>query len=183
MFNRLLRFFRSCLFLSSLASAEIALNVIHDQQVESWKAEAKRRSDIKRAQAAEKRAARELAEAQRVAFLKSMFYQVYTRDSGRCWLCGCRVPHWTTLTDADTLTKGTLDHIIPVSKGGPDSLPNLRLAHQHCNEVRDTLPPKEGWIKLKDFAAKLDPTLKAYSYAPASFYKPNPVQEKMRRAA
>ena len=32
--------------------------------------------------------------------------------------------------------RATLDHIVPRSKGGADTLENLQLAHAHCNKVK-----------------------------------------------
>lgn len=28
------------------------------------------------------------------------------------------------------------DHIIPIARGGPDTLDNLQAAHRHCNQVK-----------------------------------------------
>lgn len=54
---------------------------------------------------------------------------VLVRDGGRCWLCG-------------KLGATTIDHVIPRSLGGPDTLDNLRAAHGSCNSARGTkLPP------------------------------------------
>lgn len=51
------------------------------------------------------------------------------RDGGVCWLCG--KPGATTV-----------DHVVPRSLGGPDTLANLRAAHGSCNSARGTrLPP------------------------------------------
>lgn len=45
----------------------------------------------------------------------------------------------------------SLDHILPVSKGGTDFLDNLRLAHRKCNMDRSAAPsdnkPKHGWLE------------------------------------
>lgn len=39
------------------------------------------------------------------------------------------------------------DHVVPRSKGGPDSLENLRPAHRSCNSQRGDMPLSE-WRKL-----------------------------------
>lgn len=58
--------------------------------------------------------------------------EIYQRDGGRCALCYGRVP-------ADFGFKvsypraPTLDHIIPLSKGGKHSRCNVQLAHLGCN--------------------------------------------------
>ncbi|ARB11536.1 HNH endonuclease [Pectobacterium phage vB_PatM_CB7] len=44
-----------------------------------------------------------------------------------CYVCG------------QAITKesfATLEHIIPVSKGGTDNMDNLALSHQKCNQLR-----------------------------------------------
>lgn len=53
--------------------------------------------------------------------------QAIRRDGGRCAYC-----HGP---GADTA-----DHIIPRSKGGPDTLDNLQAAHRVCNSRRGTRP-------------------------------------------
>ena len=65
--------------------------------------------------------------------------RVFERDTWVCWLCGM-----PTLPDkAKTLgTRSphpmapTLDHVVPVSKGGEHSESNLRCAHFMCNALR-----------------------------------------------
>ena len=32
--------------------------------------------------------------------------------------------------------EATADHIVPISKGGPDTLTNLQLAHERCNSLK-----------------------------------------------
>lgn len=59
--------------------------------------------------------------------------RVYERDGYVCWLCGEKVrldvsPHANTAA--------SLDHVIPVSKGGKWSMENLRTAHRSCNDAR-----------------------------------------------
>lgn len=56
---------------------------------------------------------------------------VAERDGWICWLCGERVD-----PRARGRRRATRDHVIPRSKGGPDALSNLRLAHFNCNTRR-----------------------------------------------
>lgn len=51
---------------------------------------------------------------------------VYQRDGGLCGICGGEVAR------ADQ----SIDHIVPLSKGGPHTYANLRLAHVNCNKRR-----------------------------------------------
>lgn len=48
------------------------------------------------------------------------------RDGYICGLCGQSVPPQVV----------DIDHIIPRSKGGPDTLENVRVTHAHCNRSR-----------------------------------------------
>lgn len=55
---------------------------------------------------------------------------VYAKTNGKCWLC------WQDLKFEEM----TLDHIIPVSKGGGNDRKNLMPAHLKCNQERkDTM--------------------------------------------
>lgn len=49
------------------------------------------------------------------------------RDGLVCRLCGGSIDHMRDVT---------VDHIVPVSRGGTDRLDNLQLAHERCNQVR-----------------------------------------------
>jgi hypothetical protein len=53
---------------------------------------------------------------------------VYERDGGICHICGKRV----------SVKSFTLDHLIPVARGGPHVATNLRVAHKVCNSRRGT---------------------------------------------
>lgn len=61
--------------------------------------------------------------------------EIAERDAWRCHLCGGSVPDRPySARDKDP----TLDHLIPVSKGGPHTRSNVALAHNRCNwERRD----------------------------------------------
>lgn len=65
---------------------------------------------------------------------------LFRRDSGVCHICGKQCD-WNDYTQTDTaFIAGNLypsvDHIIPVSRGGADSWSNVMLAHRICNSVR-----------------------------------------------
>lgn len=59
--------------------------------------------------------------------------QVAERDGWKCHLCGRQVN--PKLTDPDPRS-ATIDHLVPVSAGGLDELPNVALAHRSCNCAR-----------------------------------------------
>lgn len=58
--------------------------------------------------------------------------EIMARDAGRCQLCGRKV--------AKTLPphplSPTLDHIVPLSRGGAHEPRNVQLAHWRCNVRR-----------------------------------------------
>lgn len=66
--------------------------------------------------------------------------KLYKRDNGICWLCGL-VCDWNDCThDGNTFITGnfypSIDHVIPLSKGGLHAWTNIKLAHRHCNTIK-----------------------------------------------
>lgn len=51
-----------------------------------------------------------------------------------CYICG---------EPFEKMKDITLDHHVPVSKGGDNSLTNLRLAHSNCNQLKGCMTPEE----------------------------------------
>lgn len=51
---------------------------------------------------------------------------IYNRYKGRCAICGRFVPY----------DEFTIDHIIPLAKGGDNAMENLQCAHSWCNYVK-----------------------------------------------
>lgn len=75
---------------------------------------------------------------------------LFRRDSGVCHICGKQCD-WNDCTQTGTaFIAGNLypsvDHIIPVSKGGADQWSNVRLAHRICNSKRGNNLPL-SWLK------------------------------------
>ena len=72
---------------------------------------------------------------------------LYKRDGGVCYLCGLHCIYDDYVTRGDTFIAGdwypSIDHVIPLAKGGQHSWDNVRLAHRRCNSLKsDTeLPP------------------------------------------
>lgn len=63
---------------------------------------------------------------------------LYKRDNGKCWLCG----ELTSLDDATVSEQGafiagdyypSIDHVVPLAKGGAHTWDNVKLAHRICN--------------------------------------------------
>ena len=62
--------------------------------------------------------------------------EVYSKSGLVCHLCGASIP--TQASYPNPFTR-SVDHIIPVSKGGSDGLDNLAPAHLKCNSDRGNL--------------------------------------------
>lgn len=71
------------------------------------------------------------AKMRKVPFEKIDRKLVYLKDDGICGICG------NPLEMSDL----TLDHIIPISKGGGHVYANVHSAHRICNIRRGTRPP------------------------------------------
>lgn len=70
--------------------------------------------------------------------------KVIERDDGICYICGCRTSKddhyysrgWFTIGDSYP----TIDHVIPLARGGTHTWDNVRLACRRCNsEKRDSV--------------------------------------------
>ena len=75
-----------------------------------------------------------------------------------CGICGRPVDFDKNFPDP---WSATLDHIIPVQKGGdPASLENLQLAHLQCNRIKSTklvaLQVKEKSVDNRDLPLSMD---------------------------
>lgn len=60
-------------------------------------------------------------------------WRVFVRDRWLCWLCGGKVARGRRHPYPDA---PTLDHVVPLSRGGDHSYENVRLAHSRCNVGR-----------------------------------------------
>ena len=58
---------------------------------------------------------------------------IYKRDGGHCHICG----------KAAERPVGSLDHLVPLSHGGPHEPLNVRLAHRSCNSSRGNHGPAQ----------------------------------------
>lgn len=62
---------------------------------------------------------------------------VFRRDKFLCQYCGCGL----------NATNATLDHVLPVSRGGKDSWENLVASCKKCNSKKSNRTPKEAGMK------------------------------------
>ena len=60
--------------------------------------------------------------------------KLYIRDQGRCYLCGGQCDFTVDSLDGNY---PTIEHIVPVSKGGKDCWDNIKLAHRKCNAFKN----------------------------------------------
>lgn len=67
--------------------------------------------------------------------------EIFERDRGVCYLCGVQ----TVLTPEHHPSKATLDHVIPMSRGGPHLKHNVRCACWECNTLKGARTPWEFW--------------------------------------
>jgi hypothetical protein len=59
--------------------------------------------------------------------------EVFERDGWMCGICSLPVDPDAKFPDAGS---PTLDHIVPMSRGGGHLLANVQLAHFHCNTAK-----------------------------------------------
>lgn len=101
-----------------------------------------------------KRARNKRKEIKRRAKIKSALVDhditiegLYRRDGGRCHICGLQC-NWEDYTVRDgTVIAGdwypSIDHVIPLAKGGEHSWKNIKIAHRRCNTwKRDRVYPR-----------------------------------------
>lgn len=88
--------------------------------------------------AAEEDKAEDMQNCQRRNFSVSERSAVYTKTEGHCAICGKFVPY----------TEFTVDHIVPLAKGGSNDLSNLQCACGVCNRIKQDILPEELMQKL-----------------------------------
>lgn len=92
--------------------------------------------------------------------------RLYKRDKGICYLCGepCDWDDWRISAKGNSYPGDkypTIEHIIPISKGGLDAWDNVRLACWKCN-----LDKADGIIKMQPMSKEFAYSQK-YSATPA----------------
>ena len=79
----------------------------------------------------------------RKSFTKEDRIKVYNQSKGRCGICGDFIPF-----DSNEYT---IDHIIPLAKGGTNDIRNLQCACKKCNLMKQDIMPEE----LLDYMKKI----------------------------
>lgn len=64
--------------------------------------------------------------------------EIYIRDKGRCGICGKFIP----------LNEFTIDHIVPISKGGTYNYDNLQCCCFKCNQLKSNEMPDDFYGKM-----------------------------------
>lgn len=71
--------------------------------------------------------------------------KLYQRDNGRCYICGLDCSYDDYIRTDTAFIAGdfypSIDHIIPLAKGGKHSWDNVRLAHRRCNYCKSDTSP------------------------------------------
>jgi len=76
--------------------------------------------------------------------------KLYERDKGTCYICGCKCdPEDIKITEEGYYIAGdsypSIDHVLPIAKGGAHTWDNIKLACRHCNAVKsDNIFYEEG---------------------------------------
>lgn len=63
---------------------------------------------------------------------------IYKRSGCSCQICGCEL----------AFEEMSVDHIIPLAKGGDDQMDNLQCACKICNSFKQDLLPRDFYEKV-----------------------------------
>ena len=67
-------------------------------------------------------------------------HDLFVRDGGKCHICGGDCDWNDRSTKNNRFVAGkyypTIDHVVPLSKGGTHSWNNVKLAHFSCNSAK-----------------------------------------------
>ena len=72
--------------------------------------------------------------SERITFPIAVKEEIYRRCDGICVICGKTIPKHQPYT---------IDHIIPLSRGGTNAPENLRIAHEDCNKLKNNFMDNE----------------------------------------
>ena len=72
---------------------------------------------------------------------------LHKRDKGICYICGgkCDFKDYKKINGYFTAgpTYPSIDHLIPIARGGMHAWDNVKLAHHHCNSMKSDILPSE----------------------------------------
>lgn len=92
---------------------------------------------------------------------------LYKRDKGICYICN-GLCNWNDMKNSKGYktvgkTYPTIDHVIPLARGGTHSWDNVRLAHKYCNSIKSAKIDDKYKQPEKDIARALAHELKYVS--------------------
>lgn len=72
---------------------------------------------------------------------------LYKRDKGICYICGGKCDFNDNYEVNGYFTAGptypSIDHLMPIARGGMHAWDNVKLAHHHCNSMKSDILPSE----------------------------------------
>lgn len=77
---------------------------------------------------------------------KSKRRLVYEFYGGHCAICGCELK--LDKGDARDIPIMTIDHIVPISEGGNNTLNNLQATCEKCNGTKADIVPKMDVVDM-----------------------------------
>lgn len=82
------------------------------------------------------------SEGSSISIQKITLKNLYERDKGICYICGGICDYsdykWSDRNRIVGKKYPSIDHVIPLSKGGMHSWDNVKLAHKQCNNLKGT---------------------------------------------
>lgn len=78
--------------------------------------------------------------SKRIVFPQETRMSVYNQSEGRCVYCGRFIP----------FDEMTIDHIVPLSKGGTNYEKNLQCCCKECNLMKQDLLERDFYRKMKE---------------------------------
>lgn len=78
--------------------------------------------------------------SKRIVFPQETRMSVYNQSEGRCVYCGRSIP----------FDEMTIDHIVPLSKGGTNYEKNLQCCCKECNLMKQDLLERDFYRKMKE---------------------------------
>jgi len=70
---------------------------------------------------------------QRSATVAKRARSALSRSKPACYLCGAAIDYTLPYSDPKSFV---VDHVIPLHKGGTDTLDNMKAAHRDCNSTK-----------------------------------------------
>lgn len=78
--------------------------------------------------------------SKRIKISKKKREAVYAKSNGICKICGNFIPY----------SKYTVDHIVPLAKGGSNEIGNLQASCDTCNKIKTDILPQDFIFKITE---------------------------------